>query len=60
MVVDLVSFYDYSNVSINPFPPRPAQTAPFVIFLCLMPDNFPHQGRASKREMVNAAAQGQL
>ena len=31
---------------INPFTPRLAKTTPFVILLCLMPDDFTHQGRA--------------
>ena len=26
--------------SFNPFPPKPAKTSPFVILLCLMPDDF--------------------
>ena len=37
------------------FPPWPAKIAPFVILLCLMPDNFTHQGRASGWEKVNWA-----
>ena len=35
------------TTNINPFPPRLAKTGPFVILLCLMPDNFICQGRAS-------------
>ena len=38
---------------LNPFPPRLAKTGPFVILLCLMPDNFTHQRRASGWERVN-------
>ena len=37
---------------INPFIPRLAKTGPFVILLCVMPDDFTHQGRASSRERV--------
>ena len=33
--------------------PRPAQTVPFVILLCLTPDDFTRQWRASGWEMVN-------
>ena len=32
---------------LNPFPPRPAKTTPFVTLLCLMPDNFTRHGSAS-------------
>ena len=35
---------------LNPFPPTPAKTTPFVILLCLMPDDFTRQERASRRE----------
>ena len=34
---------------------RPAKTVPFVILLCLTPDNFTHQWRASGWERVNWA-----
>ena len=36
----------------NHFPPRPAQTGPFVILPCLMPDNVTRQGNASGWERV--------
>ena len=36
----------------NSFPPRPAKTGPFIILLCLMPDDTTHQGRASGWEMA--------
>ena len=32
---------------------RPVKTVPFVILLCLMPDDFTHQWRASGWERVN-------
>ena len=35
------------------FPPRQIKTIPFIILLCLTPDDFPRQGRASARERVN-------
>ena len=35
------------------FPPKPAKTNSFVILLCLTPDDFTHQGRASGWERVN-------
>ena len=34
------------------FSPRPAKATPFVILLCLMPDDFTRQGRASGWERV--------
>ena len=34
-------------VLINPFPPRAAKSRHFIILLCLMPDNFTCQRRAS-------------
>ena len=34
-------------------PPRPAKTGPFIILLCLTPDDFTCQGRASGWERVN-------
>ena len=37
----------------NPSPPRLTKTGSFVILLCLTPDNFTHQGRASGWESVN-------
>ena len=40
---------------LNPFPPRLAKTIPFVILLCLMPDDFTRQWRASGWERVNWA-----
>ena len=39
----------------NPFPPGLAKTKPFIILLCLMPNNFTHQWRASGWERVNWA-----
>ena len=41
--------------SINLSSPSPAQTVPFVILLCLTPDNFTRQWRASGWERVNWA-----
>ena len=38
-------------------PARPAKTGPFIILLCLTPDDFTCQGRASVSERVNT---GQL
>ena len=40
------------SLFLNPFPPRPAKTVPFVMLLCLMPDNFTRQRRASGWERV--------
>ena len=40
------------------FPPRPAETAPFVILLCLTPNDFTHQGRASGWERVKKGGKG--
>ena len=37
---------------LDPFPPRPAKTGPFIILLCLTPDDFTHQRRASGWERV--------
>ena len=42
-----------NRVKVNLFSPRTAKTAPFVILLCLTPDNFTRQGRASGWERVN-------
>ena len=39
----------------NPFPPRAAKSGHFVILLCLTPDDFTHQRRASGWERVNWA-----
>ena len=36
----------------NPFPSRLAKTDPFTILLCLMPDDFTHQRKASGWERV--------
>ena len=36
---------------LNPFPPKPAKTGPFIILLCLTPDDFTHQGRTLKTYM---------
>ena len=38
---------------LNLFSPTPAKTIPFVVSLCLTPDDFTRQGRASGWEMVN-------
>ena len=40
------------SLFLNSFFPRPAKASPFVILLCLMPDNFICQGRASVWERV--------
>ena len=40
------NLYWVIKILINLFPPRPAKTGPFVILLCLMPDDFTHQERA--------------
>ena len=48
--------YKYVNDFINLSSPRPAQTVPFVILLCLMPNDFTHQWRASGWERVNVCA----
>ena len=40
-------------LGFNPFSSRPAKTFPFVILLCLTPDDFTHQGIASGWERVN-------
>ena len=45
------------KTAINPFPPRLATTVPFVILLCLMPDNFTCQGKFSGWEKVGIYAQ---
>ena len=37
------------------FPPKQAKTVPFTILICLTPDNFTHQWRASGWERVNWA-----
>ena len=42
----------YTSLFLNPFSPRPAQTSPFIIVLCLMPNYFTRQGRASRYERV--------
>ena len=48
--------YNVEEYIIKPFPPRPAKTHhPFVILLCLIPDDFSHQWRGSRRERVNWA-----
>ena len=39
--------------TFNPFSPKLAKTVPFVISLCLTPDNFTRQGRSSGRERIN-------
>ena len=41
------------TTALTSFPPGPAKTPPFVIIPCLMPDDFTHQGRASRKERVN-------
>ena len=41
--------------TVNLSSPRPAKTVPFVILLCLMPDDFTDQWRASRWERVNWA-----
>ena len=33
------------SLFLKPFPPRPAKTDPFVILLCLAPNDFTRQGR---------------
>ena len=40
------------SLFLNPFPPRPAKTVPFVSLLCLTLYNFTRQGRASGWERV--------
>ena len=45
------------NVYNNLFPPRPGKTGPFVILLCLTPDNLTYQGKAAGWERVNWAYQ---
>ena len=44
-----------AKLGFNLSSPRPAKTVPFVILLCLMPDDFTHQWRASGWESVNWA-----
>ena len=34
------SFLCYFDVKLNPFPPRLTKTSPFVILLCLTPEDF--------------------
>ena len=41
--------------TFNPFPPRLAKNGPFVILLCLTPDDFTCQERASGLETVKTA-----
>ena len=41
------------SLFLNPFSPRPAKTSPFVILLCLTPEDFARQGRAPGWERVN-------
>ena len=41
----------WPSLFLNPLPPRPAKTSPFIILLCLMPDYFTSQGRASGWEL---------
>ena len=41
---------NYSEFNLSS--PRPAKTVPFVILLCLTPDDFTRQGRASGWERV--------
>ena len=43
---------------VLPFPPRVAKTSSFVILLCLMSDDFTHQGRASGWERVKGGHTG--
>ena len=38
--------------TFNPFTPRPAKTDPFSILICLTPDNFTCQWRASGWERL--------
>ena len=40
------------SLFLNLSSPRPVKTIPFVILLCLMPNDFTHQGRASRWERV--------
>ena len=47
-------FCVYFNLILSSFPPRLAKTAPFVILLCLTPDDFTCQGRASGWERVKS------
>ena len=42
-----------STEHFNPFPPRPTKIGPFNILLCLTPDDFTHQGKASGWKRVN-------
>ena len=44
------SFYLVKCLSLTP---KPAKTGPFVILLCLTPDNFTRQEGTSRRERVN-------
>ena len=41
------------SLFLNPFPPRAAKSGHFVILLCLTPDDFTRQQRASGWERVN-------
>ena len=43
------------GIFINLSSPRPAKTIPFVILLCLTPDDFTRQWRASGWERVNGS-----
>ena len=42
----------YMYLLLNSFPPRLAKTVLIVFLLCVTPDNFTHQGRASGWERV--------
>ena len=39
----------WPSLFLNPLPPSPAKTIPFVILLCLTPDDFTRQERAVSR-----------
>ena len=54
-LTELLSLYLRARSVFNHFPPRPAKTDLFVILLCLTPDDFNRQGRASGWERVNWA-----
>ena len=43
------------SLFLNPFPPRAAKSGRFVILLCLTPDDFARQKRASGWGRVNTS-----
>ena len=48
-------YSSYKLLYFNYFPSKLAKTVPVVILLCLTPDDFTYQGRASGWERVNRA-----